>query len=358
MELVEPFETSFGREAVRPAILISVYSNGSVGWGECVAGTGPWYSCETTRTAWHVLRDFLVPSLLGDEPLSHPEDLPGRWARVRGHPMAKAGLEAAVWDLYAQLEEIPLSRALGGTRDRVESGISIGIQPDISTLLERIAAALERGYRRVKLKIKPGWDAPVIEAVREHYGSVPLMVDANAAYTLDDAPLFKRLDAYGLMMIEQPFHHHDLVDHATLQREIATPICLDESVKSPEYARQALQLASCRIINIKPGRVGGLSNAKHIHNLCRERDVPVWCGGMLETGIGRAHNVALASLPGFTLPHDLSASARYYREDLVEPPFLLNPDGTLSVPRGSGIGVRVVGRRLERVTVERAVFPR
>jgi len=270
--------------------------------------------------------------------------------------MAKAGLEAALLDLTAKAEGLSLSRYLGGVKERIPSGISIGIQPDVPTLLKVVERRLKEGYPRVKLKIKPGWDLKVVEAVRQHFGQIPLMADANAAYTLEDLPVFQRLDEYDLMMLEQPFGYDDLVDHAKLQEKIRTPICLDESVKSPDDARRALELQSCRVINLKPGRVGGLLAAREIHDLCLKQGVPVWCGGMLETGIGRAHNVALASLEGFSLPNDLSASGRYYHEDLIEPPFTLNPDGTLSVPQGPGIGVEVVEERLERATLRRKVF--
>ncbi len=354
MELKEPFETSFGREEKRPAIIVSAMGDGLVGYGECVAGSGPWYSYETVKTAWHVLSDFLIPGVLHQK-FSYPEELRLPWERIRGHPMAKAGLEAAIWDLFAKAQEISLAKLLGGVKDRVASGISIGIQSNIRALLEAIERSLERGYRRVKLKIKPGWDLQIIKSVRAHFQG-PLMVDANAAYSLEDLPLFKGLDELNLMMIEQPFSYEDLVDHAELQRQIRTPLCLDESIRSPEDARRALQLGSCRIINIKPGRVGGLAHAKRIHDGCQAKRVPVWCGGMLETGIGRAHNVALASLPGFTLPNDLSASDRYYRQDIIEPPFVLNSDGTLSVPQGPGIGVEVNARRLEHVTLEKRVY--
>jgi len=357
MELVEPFETSFGREEKRPAIIVSVLSDGLVGWGECVAGSGPWYSYETIKTAWHVLSDYLIPSLF-EMDLSHPQELPERWARVRGHPMAKAGLESALWDLFAKREETSLARLWGGRSERIESGISIGIQRDVPTLLHAIERRLAQGYRRVKLKIKPGWDVEIIQAVRACFGDISLMADANAAYSLNDLATFKQLDEYDLLMIEQPFSYEDLVDHAELQKQMRTPLCLDESVKSPEDARRALQLGSCRVINIKPGRVGGPSKAKRIHDICRAKLVPVWCGGMLETGIGRAHNVALASLPGFTLPNDLSASDRYYRQDLIEPAFVLNRDGTLSVPQGPGMGVEVVEERLAQVTVDRKSFAR
>lgn len=355
MELVEPFETSFGREEKRPAIIIAALGDGIVGWGECVAGSGPWYSYETIQTAWHVLSDYLIPSVLKED-FDQPEELPLRWKRVRGHPMAKAGLEAAIWDLVAKLKGISLARLWGGTKDRIESGISIGIQRDVPILLTVIERRLAQGYRRVKLKIKPGWDVDIIQAVRTRFREIPLMADANAAYALKDLAIFQQLDEYDLLMVEQPFGYDDLVDHAELQRQIHTPVCLDESIKSPEDARRALQLGSCRIINIKPGRVGGPTNARRIHDICQSKHIPVWCGGMLETGIGRAHNVALASLAGFTLPNDLSASDRYYPEDIIEPAFVLNRDGTLRVPSGAGIGVEIVEERLARVTVEQKAF--
>jgi len=355
MELVEPFETSFRREKTRQALIISVTSEGLVGWGECVAGSGPWYSYETIKTARHVLEDFLIPSVLGRE-FSEPAELIALWSGVRGHPMAKAALEAAIWDLVAKARDLPLAKLLGGVKDRIASGISIGIQPDIPTLLETIERRLAEGYLRVKLKIKPGWDSNILEPVRRRFPDMKLMVDANAAYGLEDLTRLKKLDEFDLMMIEQPLSHDDLVDHAELQRRIKTPVCLDESIKSPEDARQALKLGSCRVINIKPGRVGGILSAKKIHDLCLRHKIPVWCGGMLETGIGRAHNVALASLEGFTLPNDISASRRYWHRDIVEPEFELGSDGTLSVPQGPGIGVEVVRERLERSTMERVAF--
>jgi O-succinylbenzoate synthase len=350
MALVEPFETSFGREQQRRALIVSVESDGLTGWGECVAGTGPWYSYETTQTAWHILADHLIPALQGLQ-LTHPSDALKLWARVRGHPMAKAGLEQALWDLYAKSKKISLAQALGGTKASVESGISIGIQPDIPSTLRVVEQRLGQGYRRVKLKIKPGWDVKMLEAVRKEFPAIKLTADANAAYTLRDVEALKGLDRFGLLMMEQPLSFDDLVDHAALQKQLKTPICLDESIKGADDARRALELGSCRIINIKSGRVGGLASSKAIHDYCLEHGVPVWCGGMLETGIGRAHNVALASLPGFTMPNDISASARYYERDLVEPAFMLNPDGTISVPRGLGIGVEVLKDRLEEVTL-------
>jgi len=360
--LVHPFETSFGREAARPCVLVSVCADGLTGWGECVAGAGPWYSYETVETAWHLLRDFLIPAVLGQE-VTSPDDVVARFRPVRGHPMARAALENAVWDLLAQAEGMSLARMLGGVRDRVRVGVSVGIEPSLEALLARVEEYIAQGYGRVKLKIKPGWDVDVVRAVREHWPDLPLQVDANAAYTLDDAPVFRELDQFDLLLIEQPLHYDDLVEHARLQAQLRTPICLDESIHSPEHARWALEIGACRVINIKVGRVGGLTAARQIHDLCAERGVPVWCGGMLETNVGRAANVALATLPNFALPGDISASARYYREDIAEPNFLLNEDSTISVPTGPGLGVRIVPERLTaaclRHLVRRArrVFP-
>lgn len=353
MELVEPFETSGWRETLRPAIIVTMRSQGLTGWGECVAGAGPWYSYETIGTAWHILENFLVPAILGQE-IAAPEELQNRLKDVRGHPMAKAGLEAALWDLWAQAQKRSLAQALGGTKEKIESGISIGIQKDIAELLRLIEQ--RRGYKRIKLKIKPGWDSEVLRAVRQRFPDIQLMADANAAYHLADREHLARLDDFDLLMLEQPLDYDDIIDHATLQRTLKTPICLDESIKTPDDARKALDLGACRIINIKPGRVGGLLNAKRIHDLCYRRKIPVWCGGMLETGIGRAANVALASLPGFMLPNDISASARYWREDIIEPPFVLEAAATLRVPTKPGLGVTVVPERLERVTRRKKEF--
>lgn len=350
MPLVHPFETSFGVERDRDCIIVRVEGDGATGWGECVAGTGPWYSYETTQTSWHILSDFLIPMVL-DTPFDGPESVFDRFARVRGHNMAKASLEMAVWDLAAKQAGIPLARMLGGVRDRVPVGVSIGVQPSLEVLLERVAGFVEQGYRRVKIKIKPGWDAGVTRAVRERFPEIPLQVDANSAYHIDDVDVFRAMDDLDLLLIEQPLDHDDIYEHSLLQRELKTPICLDESIHSVADARAALELGSCRVINIKPGRVGGHTSSKRVHDFCRERGVPVWHGGMLETGVGRAHNVALASLAGFTLPGDISASARYYHEDLVDPPFTLNADSTLSVPTGAGIGVTVNTDLLQAVTL-------
>jgi len=348
MELVHPFETSFGREFTRSCVLVSVHADGLTGWGECPVDAGPWFSSETVETAWHVLRDFLIPAVLGQD-VASPADVVDRFRRVRGHPMARAGLENAVWDLLAQAQGVSLADMLGGKRDRVPVGVSVGIEPTIELLLDRVAQHVAEGYGRVKLKIKPGWDVDVIRAVRERWPDLPLQVDANCAYTPADAPLLRELDQFDLLLIEQPLHHEDIVDHAALQARLCTPLCLDESIRSPEHARWALDIGACRVINIKVGRVGGLTAARQIHDLCAARSVPVWCGGMLETNVGRATNVALATLPNFALPGDISASARYYREDIAAPDFRLNADSTLSVPAGPGLGVRVIPERLAAV---------
>jgi o-succinylbenzoate synthase len=350
MQLTAPFETSFGVESDREALIVAVRVGELVGYGEVVASAAPLYSYETVQTAGHILRDFLVPDLLR-RPFEHPAELDGRWAFIRGHNMAKAGAEAACWDVWARAQGISMAQALGGVKAEALVGISLGIQPSIEATLERVAAAVERGYGRVKLKIKPGWDVEMVGAVREAFPTLALMADANSAYTLDDAPLLKKLDAFGLTMVEQPLAYDDIFDHRKLQAQLATPICLDESIHSPAHAAAAIELGSCRIINIKPGRVGGLEASRRIHDICAEHGVPVWCGGMLETGIGRAHNVALASLPNFTLHSDISESARYYHQDLVEPEFVLGGNSTLAVPNGPGIGVAVLAERLDAVTL-------
>jgi O-succinylbenzoate synthase len=355
LPLVHPFETSFARETKRDMIIVKAMAQGLVGYGESACMAEPFYNYETTDTCWHILRDFLVPWVL-ERDIGDAAQLMKLFAPVRGHNMAKTGLEEAWWDLLAKAESRPLSQVLGGTKERIESGVSIGIQDSAEHLLERIGSFLEQGYRRVKIKIKPGWDIGVVERVRQVFADVPLMLDANCAYTLADADLFKALDDYDLMMIEQPLGYDDIVDHAKLQSQIRTPICLDESVTTPEHARWAIELGSCRVINIKPGRVGGLHQARSIHDICQQHDMPVWCGGLLESGIGRAHNVALCSLPNFRLPADLSASSRYYTQDVVVPPWELNTDGTITVPTGAGIGVEVDEELLETVTVNEQTF--
>lgn len=365
LPFVHPFETSFGREHTRPTILVAVEGDGLVGWGECVAQAGPWYSYETIETAWHILRDVLAPLVLGRE-INAPQEVAQRFRRVRGHPMARAALENAVWDLFAQAQGVSLAQLLAQAsavangvvaRHAVPVGVSVGIEPTLEELLAQVEGYVAAGYGRVKLKIKPGWDVAVVRAVRERWPHLPLQVDANSAYTLADAATLQALDQFDLLLIEQPLHHEDLVEHAALQRLLRTPLCLDESITSPEHARWALDIGACRVINIKVGRVGGFTAAVAIHDLCARRGVPVWCGGMLETNVGRAGNVALASLPNFTLPGDISASARYFHQDIAEPNFVLNADSTIAVPAGPGLGVRVLPERLTEVMVRRLTLP-
>jgi len=355
LPLCRHFETSFGRAFGRDTILVTVWADGVEGWGESPVEDGPWYSPETVETAWHVQRDFLVPLLLGQR-LETAAEAFARMAPVRGHQMAKAGLEQALWDIEARQKGLSVAQLLGGVRPRIESGVSVGIQDTLDELLAQVEGYLAQGYRRIKVKIKPGWDVDVVRALRARWPTVPLMVDANSAYTLADADHLAALDEFGLLMIEQPLAYDDIYEHSLLQPRLRTPLCLDESIHTPAHARAALEMGSCRIINIKPGRVGGLAQARRIHDLCRERGAPVWCGGLLETGVGRAHNVAIASLPGYTLPGDVSASDRYFTRDVVEPPFRLNPDGTIDVPQGPGIGVEVDRPFLDRVTVRREAF--
>ena len=340
LSLVEPFETSFGKIDSRLIFLVSLTAGGLRGWGEVVAAEKPLYSYETVGTAFHVIKDFLAPALLSDS-LTSINDLAQRFSRFRGHNMAKAGLELAFMDLLAQLNSQSLSAQIGGGRKTIPVGVSLGIQPTITALLKRIDRYLGLGYQRIKLKIKPGWDLDVVDEVRRTHPNILLSVDANSAYTLSDVNHLRRLDDYDLLMIEQPLQNDDLIDHAKLQRLLQTSICLDESIVGQRQANAALDLESCRIINIKIGRVGGYSEALAIHDLCAGRNIPVWCGGMLESGIGRAHNIALASLAGFTLPGDISASARYFERDLISPEVTVAYDGTVAVPDAVGLGFAV-----------------
>lgn len=355
MPLVAPFETSFGRIAVRHQIVVKVWSEGLVGWGESPALDAPVYCYETTETCWHVQRDFLVPSVLGRD-VGEPGELAELFAPVRGHNIAKTGIEQACWDLFAKAADEPLARFLGGTKDRITSGGSIGILGSVDDLLAEIASFVEQGYRRIKMKVKPGWDLDVVQQVRERFPELPLMLDANSAYTLADVDLFKALDTYGLMMIEQPLAYDDIIEHAKLQSQLRTPICLDESITSPEHARWAIEMGSCRVINIKPPRVGGLYEARRVHDICQEHHVPVWCGGMIESGIGMAHNVAIGSLPNFRLPDDTCPSKRLFAVDTVVPPWEMASDGTIAVPTNPGIGVEVDEDLLEEITVREHTF--
>jgi O-succinylbenzoate synthase len=337
------FETSFGRSYGRTFSLIKVYEGGVCGWGECVAEEAPLYSGETTETAWHVMKEFLVP-LVFRKGLVEPEDYAREAAVFRGNRMAKAGIELALWDLKAKKGGLPLHKLYGGVRTEIEAGVS------------RIGQYLDQGYKRIKIKIKPGWDAAACAAVRGKFPDIMLQADANGAYSLKDMETLKALDAFGLLMIEQPFAPYDLWDHAKLQREMKTPLCLDESILSFDTARAALEMGSCRIVNIKVGRVGGVVETRKIHDYCESRGVPVWCGGMLECGIGRAHNLHIATLPDFKYPNDLSASRRYYKEDVIEPFIELSGPGTIRVPDGPGIGVNPVEARIALASLRREIF--
>lgn len=349
LPLLRPFATSSSAKTQISHVLVKAWAEGLVGWGEAACPAGPYYCEETAETCWHLLRDFLAPAVLG-RPWERVEELVAWYSKVKRNHMAKAGLEMACWDLLARAEGQPLHRLLGGTRREILSGVSLGIEPEIDRLFALIKEYLAEGYRRIKLKIAPGADVAVVRAVRQRYPDLPLMVDANAAYSLDDLPLLRQLDAFNLMMIEQPLASGNLVDHATLQRALDTPICLDESIYTAGHARHALELGSCRIINVKVSRLGGLLEARRVHDLCYARGVPVWCGGMHEYGVGRAANLAVASLPGFTIPGDLSGSDKYYAEDLVEPP-IRAVDGAIAVPSGPGLGYAVDEERVQKYTV-------
>lgn len=349
------FETSFGRSYDRTFILIKAEAEGLAGWGECTAEESPLYSGETTETAWHVLKDFLVP-LVFKKNISGPGEFQRAASIYRGNRMAKAGLELAFWDLQAKAAGVPLAKLYGGTRTEIEAGVSVGIEDSLPELVDRVGSYLGQGYRRIKIKIKPGWDAAACRAVRERHPGILLQVDANGAYGPGDASALAALDEFRLLLVEQPYAPYDLWEHAKLQKKMSTPLCLDESILSLATARAALEMGACRIINIKVGRVGGVVEARAIHDHCRSAGAPVWCGGMLESGIGRAHNLHLASLPNFSLPHDLSASRRYYREDIIDPCIELSGPGTIRVPEGPGIGVDPVPARIARATVRREEF--
>jgi O-succinylbenzoate synthase len=353
LPLIHFFETSFGRTTERRIILVRVVDgDGADGWGECTAGEGPFYSEEWTETAWATLRDFLAPMVVGRE----AEKAAGVYdlmKKVRGHRMAGAAIETACWDLEAKREGLPLWKHLGGANQEIRCGVSIGIQDSAEALLEKIEQELADGYQRVKIKIKPGWDLDIVRRVRERFPGTLLMGDANSAYTLADVRLFQALDEFKLMMIEQPLAHDDIFDHAELQKQIETPVCLDESVRTFEDARHAIELGACRIVNVKLGRVGGHRQAKRVEQICRQSGIPVWCGGMLESGIGRAHNIAMATLPGFTLPGDVSASARYWEEDIIAPAVTVSSRGTITAPEKPGIGFDVDRARIDRLTVRR-----
>ena len=354
LPLKSPFETSFGRTTQRRILIVRVFDkSGASGYGECVAAEGPFYNHETVDTAWLITAKYIGP-LLKRAGVKTAREVNTALAPIRGNQMAKAGVEAAIWDLEAKLAGRPLWQHLSGVRDEINCGVSIGLQETTEQLIEKVSHELESGYQRIKIKIKPGKDVHLVEAIRARYPDITLSVDANSAYSLNgDLSLVHQLDQHNLLMIEQPLAPGDLVDHAKLQRKIKTPICLDESICSLSDARHAHQLGSCRIINIKLGRVGGHTEVQLIQAYAMEHEIPVWCGGMLEAGIGRAHNIALSTLPGFTLPGDVSASSRYWEEDIIEPPVTVSREGTIKAPPGHGIGYEVDEARVEALTVRR-----
>jgi len=350
MPLISPFTTSFGSFEKKEFILVEVKNeDGLSGWSESVAFGAPWYNEETIKTNWTMLEDFLIPLILEQE-IKHPSDVSSLFAYIRKNNMAKSAIEGAVWDLFAKENNQPLYKTLGGTAKQIDVGISIGIQKTVKDLLNKIEQSLESGYKRIKIKIKPGWDVDVLREVRQTYPNVPIMADANSAYSLQDIELLKQLDDFNLMMIEQPLSSDDIVDHATLQKQLKTPICLDESIHSAEDARKAIELGSCKIINVKIGRVGGLTESKKIHDLCKALQIPVWCGGMLESGVGRAHNIAITTLDNFTLPGDTAASANYWYKDIIEPEVTVD-QGVIHVPKGAGIGYEVNNRLVDEFTL-------
>ena len=352
MKLIAPFETSTMLTDERRVILVETDVDGVTGWGECVAGESPSYSPETTETAWHILRDHLWPLLKGRE-FSAAAEIWDLLEPVRGHSMAKAGLESALWDAEAKQKGVPLSKLLGGVREEIASGVSIGIKNSLDELAGAVKSELAAGYQRIKIKIKPGKDVEQVKRIRQDFPRTKLMVDANSAYRPTDWPVLKQLDGYHLMMIEQPLGWDDLYAHVELQKKLQTPICLDECIHTLEHAQAAISLGACKIINIKMGRVGGYTVAKQIHDLCEAHAIPVWCGGMLESGIGRAHNIHLSSLPNFILPGDVAASRRYWHEDIIDPEVTVSAQGTIRVPTGPGIGFAPRMERIEKCTVRK-----
>jgi o-succinylbenzoate synthase len=355
MPLVRPFETSFGVTRERRVLLAEIHSEGLVGWGECTAGERPHFSGESTDTAWQVITQELGPILAAENP-EHGGECPRIFRQVRDNPMAKAALENAIWDIEAQREGVSLSRLLGGVRDTIQCGVSIGIQPSIAQLLATIERELAAGYQRVKLKCKPGWDTEVFEQVRGRWPEITLSCDANSAYRMRDLDHVVTFDAFDLLMIEQPLWHDDFYFHSVLQKRLDTPICLDESIHNRRDALAAIEMESCRIINIKLGRVGGFSEAIAVHNAALERGIPVWCGGMLESGVGRAHNIALSTLEGFSLPGDVSASARYFSDDIIEPEVTVSAQGEIAIPDIPGRGYEVRTDLIERLTVRKEMI--
>jgi O-succinylbenzoate synthase len=355
LPLVAPFETSFGRTYERRILLVKVFADGLHGWGECTVGEKPFYNHESTEISWTLIRDFAGPMVLGKE-ISSPEEVPQLTRAIRGNKMGRAAVECAIWDLEARRRQIPLWQLLGGTQEVINSGVSLGLEDDDAAMLRKVETEVAAGYQRIKIKIKPGRDYEMIRALRREYPSITMSVDANSAYTLADAELLKKFDEFNLLMIEQPLSYDDIIDHATLQPQLRTAICLDESILGVDDARKALQLGACRIINIKLGRVSGHTEARRIQAYCHERAIPVWCGGMLESGIGRAHNIAMSTLPGFSLPGDVSASKRYWTEDIIVPPVEVSPQGTIARPTGVGLGYEVNEKRIDALTLRTEVL--
>jgi O-succinylbenzoate synthase len=355
MRLRAPFETSFGTIRDRTVVLVEILADGLTGWSEVTVTESPCFNSETVETAWLVIRGFLVPLVLGEK-ISAASDIPRAFAAIRGHEMARAGIENALWDVEAQQKNLPLAQLLGGTQSEIKCGVSLGVQTTPDVLVEKVAVELRAGYQRIKLKIKPGKDLNFVHAVRKLHPNAILSVDANSAYTLADLEHLKRFDDFGLLMIEQPLWWDDISNHAKLQKHLQTPICLDESIRHIRDAETALDLGAARIINIKLGRVGGHTSAREIQALCLARNIPVWCGGMLECGIGRVHNIAVSSLPGYTLPGDVSASKRYWEEDVIDPPVEVSADGTIQVPTSPGFGYHVRRDLIERWTIEKEIW--
>ena len=355
MPLVHPFETSFGRTTARRIILVTAHCGSIDGWGECTAGEHPFFSEESTDTAWHVLRDYLAPMLLGKS-FEYAHESVSVIERARANRMAKAALENALWDAEAQHRNVPLWQLIGGTFDEIACGVSIGIQPSLDHLVGKVETEVVAGYQRIKVKVKPGWDIDVLSRLRHHWPNILLSCDANSAYTLDQIDHLRKFDQFRLLMIEQPLWSDDIHSHARLQAELETSLCLDESIRHHRDAAAALDLGACRIINIKLGRVGGFSEAQRVEHLCRSHGVPVWCGGMLESGIGRSHNIAMSTLPGFTLPGDVSASARYWHEDIIEPEVTVSKKGTIAVPQAAGRGFNIKEALVEKLAVRKEVL--
>ncbi len=355
MPLVHFFETSFGRTTERRILLVTVRGDGIAGWGECTAGEHPFYNEESIDTAWYVIRGYFAPALLGKK-IDKGSDCPGLFANVRGHRMAKGAIENSVWDALAIETRVPLWKVVGGSLAEINCGVSIGIQNSPEQLLEKIAIELAAGYQRIKVKVKPGWDLNILEKIRGRWPSITLSCDANSAYTLDDIDHLRKFDAFNLLMIEQPLWNDDIAAHARLQPQLKTSLCLDESILHARDAEGAIHAGACRIINIKLGRVGGFTEAIRTHAVCERAGIPVWCGGMLESGIGRSHNIAMSTLPNFRLPGDVSASARYWKDDIIEPPVTVSPKGTIKVPQTPGRGFDLREDLIQKLTVREEIL--